>query len=236
MVPIRSHLAPRWLTRFFYAGGCLVFFAAAAVSRGADTNQLFNQWLSVQTNLHSWTGDFTQTRFLKVMTEPLPSAGKVWVRTGEFRWELGNPVQTIVVRRPGVMLIAYPQLKRVEKYSLEGDLPETMKGAMSLLDATLPRDRATMEKQFRLLTASETNSVLQMTLQPNSASARKFIGQIVIGFRTNDYSIAVTEMRFADGTRLRNDFTNVVMNQSIDDERFTYTVPPDFTVVEPLRQ
>jgi outer membrane lipoprotein-sorting protein len=129
----------------------------------------------------------------------------------------------------------YPQLKRVEKYSLDNP-PAQLKDALSLLDATLPRDRATMQKQFRLLAAAETNSVLQMTLQPNSVSARKFIGQIVIGFQTNDFSIALTEMKFADGSSLRNDFSHVVMNQTIEDSRFELKVPADFTVTEPLHQ
>jgi outer membrane lipoprotein-sorting protein len=209
---------------------------AAPAASTTDTNALFEKWLAVQTNLQSWTGDFTQTRSLKVLAQPLLTPGKVWVRPGEFRWELGQPVQTIVLRQPGQLLIMYPQLKRVEKYSLDGVPPGPLKDALSLLDATLPRDRATMEKQFHLLAATETNAILQMTLQPKSASARKFIGQIIIGFRTSDFSIAATEMKFADGSSLRNDFSNVVMNQPVDDARFELKPPADFTVVEPLRQ
>ena len=107
---------------------------------------------------------------------------------------------------------------------------------MALLDASLPRDRATMEQNFRLLSAAETNSVLQMALQPKSASARQFIGEIVIGFHTNDFTIAATEMKFADGSILRNDFTNVVLNRTMDPKLFEANLPPDYTVVEPLKQ
>ena len=153
---------------------------------------------------------------LKVLNQPLVSTGKVWVTPGEFRWELGQPVQTIVLRQPDQLLIIYPRLKRAEKYPLDAVPTGPMKDALALLDASLPRDRATMEKNFRLLSATETNSILQMTLQPRSDSARKFIGEIVIGFHTNDFTIAATEMKFADGSSLRNDFTNVVLNQPID--------------------
>jgi outer membrane lipoprotein-sorting protein len=212
------------------------WFAAAALAGATDTNALFDQWLSVQTNLQSWTADFTQTRTLKVLAQPLLAPGKVWVRQGEFRWELGQPPQTVVVREPNLLLITYPQLKRVEKYSLEGVPAGPVKDALSLLDASLPRDRATMEKHFHLLSAVQTNSILQMTLQPNSASARKFVNEIVIAFRTNDFSIAATQMKFADGSTLRNDFSNVVMNQTFADTLFQMKPPPDFTVVEPMRQ
>jgi outer membrane lipoprotein-sorting protein len=240
MVSIRPHLAHGRVARLFQCSLWISWLAcatlgAAPLAGAQDTNVLFEKWLAVQTNLQSWTGDFTQTRSLKVLAQPLVSTGKVWVRPGEFRWELGQPPQTIVLREPGQLLIMYPMLKRVEKYSLDNP-PAQLKDALSLLDATLPRDRATMQKQFRLLAAAETNSVLQMTLQPNSVSARKFIGEIIIGFSTNDFSIALTEMKFADGSRLRNDFSHVVMNQPVDDARFELKVPPDYTVVEPLHQ
>jgi outer membrane lipoprotein-sorting protein len=218
--------------------GCSIvaFCAAATVVQGAGSDAQFNKWFEVQTNLQSWSADFTQTRSLKVLSQPLVSNGKVWVTPGEFRWELGQPVQTIVLRQPDRLLIIYPRLKRAEKYPLDGVPSGPIKDALALLDASLPRDRATMEKNFRLLSATETNSILQMTLQPKSESARKFIGEIVIGFHTNDFTIAATEMRFADGSSLRNDFTNVAINQPIVPTQFEAQLPPDYTVVEPMKQ
>ena len=208
----------------------------ATVVHAADYDAQVNRWFEVQTNLQSWSGDFTQTRSLKVLSQPLVSAGKVWVKPGEFRWELGQPVQTIVLRKPDQLLILYPRLKRAEKYPLEGVPTGPMKDALALLDASLPRDRTAMEKNFLLLSAAETNAVLQMTLRPRSKSARKFIGEILIGFHTNDFSIAATEMKFADGSSLRNDFTNVVMNRPVDPGLFEAKLPPDYSVVEPLNR
>lgn len=216
--------------------GFAAFCLAVAIARAADYDAQFDKWFEVQTNLQSWSADFIQTRSLKVLAQPLVSAGKVWVKPGEFRWELGQPVQTIVLRRPDQLLIVYPRLKRAEKYPLDGVPSGPMKDALSLLDASLPRDRSTMEQNFRLLSATETNSILQMTLQPRSDSARKFIGEIVIGFHTNDFTIAATEMKFADGSSLRNDFTNVVLNLPIEPKMFTVELPLDYTVVEPLKK
>jgi len=219
------------------AGTIAVLCLAATVARADERDVQFNRWFAAQTNLQSWSADFTQTRSLKVLSQPLVATGKVWVTVpNRFRWELGQPAQTIVLRQPDQLLIIYPRLKRAEKYSLEGVPPGPLKDALALMDASLPRDRATMEERFRLLSATETNSILQMTLQPKSASARKFISEILIGFRTNDFSIAVTELKFADGSGLRNDFTNVVLNRPVDPALFQAKLAPDFTVVEPLRQ
>ena len=266
MVSIHTHLAPsivgqasrrqsaprRWSGRWlivldFFAfsafsavksllAGCLLLLAITLPVGAADYDAQFNRWFEVQTSLQSWSGDFTQTRSLKVLAQPLVTTGKVWVRPGEFRWELGQPAQTIVLRRPDELLILYPRLKRAEKYPLDAVPSGPMKDALALLDASLPRDRAAMEEHFRLVSAALTNSILQMTLQPRSEAARKFIGEIVIGFHTNDYIIAATEMKFADGSSLQNAFTNVVLNQPLSPELFETNLPPDFTIVEPLKQ
>ena len=213
-----------------------IYLTISTVHAADSTDAQFNKWFEVQTNLQSWSGDFIQTRTLKVLNQPLVSTGRVWVTHDAFRWELGQPVQTVVLRQPDQLLIIYPRLKQAEKYPLGAVPSGPIKDALALLDATLPRDRATMEKNFQLVTAMETNSILQMTLQPRSESARKFIGEIVIGFHTNDFTIAATEMRFADGSSLRNDFTNVVLNQPIESKKFQMELSPDYSVVEPLKR
>ena len=223
------------LQRVLWLALCLT----PSLSRAADSAKLeglFEHWFAVQTNLQSWSADFTQTRALKVLAQPLVATGKVWVAPSRFRWELGEPAQTIALRQPDQLVIIYPKLKRAEKYELGAAPQGPVKDALALLDTSLPRDRASLEDRFRVLSATDTNANLQVILQPKSASARKLIGEIVIAFRTNDFSIAMTEMKFADGSILRNDFTNVVMNGAIPPEKFEMHLTPGFTVVEPLRR
>lgn len=228
----RDACPTRWFGRYLWL---LLFFVATALH--ADNYEMqFNQWFAAQTNMQSWTADFTQTRTLMALSQPLVSSGKVWVRPGQFRWELGQPPQTIVIRNPDELLILYPRFKRAEIYALDKIPPGPIKDAMALLDVSIPRDRATMEQHFQLLSATVTNAVLQMTLQPKSESARQFIGAIVVGFRTNDYVIADSQMDFSDGSTLRNDFHNVVFNQPMNPDLFATNVPSDYSVVEPLNQ
>jgi outer membrane lipoprotein-sorting protein len=152
-----------------------------------------------------------------------------------FRWELGHPPQTIVIRNPNALLILYPRFKRAEIYALDKIPPGPLKDAMALLDVSIPRSRAALEEHFQLLSATITNSVLQLTLQPKS-SAKQFIGAVIMGFHTNDYVIADSQMNFSDGSTLRNEFTNVVFNQPMDPKLFETNLPPDYTVVEPMNQ
>jgi outer membrane lipoprotein-sorting protein len=230
MVPIYSYLGSLRLRCFLWILPCL----AVTVLHAADYEAQFNQWFAAQTNMQNWTADFTQTRSLVALSQPLKSKGKVWVEPGSFRWELGQPPQTIVVRNPNELLILYPRFKRAELYPLDKIPAGPIKDAMALLDVSVPRDRASMEEHFQLMSATETNATLQMTLQPKSISARQFIGTMVIGFHTNNYVIADSEMRFSDGSTLRNDFTNVVYNQPMDSKLFDTNLPPDYSVEEPL--
>ena len=241
MVSVRSYLAgrfrPRPLARVpglvALAAFCLVAEAALADPGTA----LLDRWISAQTNLHTWTADSTQTRSLKVLSQPLVSKGKVWVMVPDrFRWELGQPAQTVALRQPDQLLILYPRLKRAEKYPLRGVQSGPWKDALALLEASFPRSRADLESHFRVLSITETNSAMQVTLQPKSATARKFMAEIQVNVSTNGFSPLATELRFSDGSSMRNDFTNVAINPPLGEELFDAKLDPSISVVEPLRQ
>ncbi len=85
------------LTKIVHNWWCclaILLLLAAAVCRAADPNLnlMFDRWFAAQTNIQSWSADFTQTRTFKTLSQPLVSTGKVWVTMpGRFRWELGQP-------------------------------------------------------------------------------------------------------------------------------------------------
>jgi len=60
--------------------------------------------------------------------------------------------------------------------------------------------------------------------------------QIKIAFATNDFSLRATELEFADGSRMRNDFTNAILNPSLDQQLFAPRIESDFKIVEPLKK
>jgi outer membrane lipoprotein-sorting protein len=208
----------------------------AAVADPANPGKLVDRWCAGQTNIQTWSADLIQTRSLKVLSQPLVSGGRVWVAMPDrFRWELGQPAQTIALRQPGQLMLIYPRLKRAEKYPLNDTRPAPWKDALALLDASFPKSRAELESRFRVQSVTQTNSTVQLVLQPRSAAARKFITEIQISFRTNDYLPAATELIFSDGSSMRNDFTNSVLNAPLDAGLFEAKLDANFTVAEPLR-
>ena len=203
----------------------------------AESESALSKWLHSQTQIQTWSAEVIQTRALKSLTQPLTAAGHVWFAApNRFRWELGNPPQTIALRQADQMLVIYPKLKRVEKYPLTGDRTGQWRDTLSLLEAGFPRNQSELESRFRIESEATAGGIHEVTLQPKSASARRMMPHIKIGFATSDFSLRATELQFADGSTMRNDFTNAVLNPKLDESLFAPDVDPTFKVIEPLKQ
>lgn len=211
-----------------------LFGGLAGVASGAELNPQVITWLAAQTNIHTWSADFVQTRKLKSLTQPLTAKGHVWFEApSKFRWELGHPPQTIAVRATDEMLIFYPRLKMVEKYPL-AQQTGPWRDALSLLEAGFPRSRAELEAHYDIVSQDVAGDIGKLVLQPKSAAARRMIPQIEIDFGIHDHSLRATELQFADGSTMRNDFENPELNPKVDESMFAPPIPPDYKVSNPL--
>jgi len=191
-------------------------------------------WLAAQTNLQTWSADFVQTRTLKALAQPLTATGRVWFAAPQrFRWELGSPAQTIAVRKAEELLILYPKLKRAERYPLDETARGPWRDALALLEAGFPRSQTELEARFKILSLQESDAVAQLVLQPKSATARRLMPQIQIEFSPADGSLRATQLTFADGSTMRNDFTNAVVNPALEEGLFNPALPAEMKIVEP---
>jgi outer membrane lipoprotein-sorting protein len=215
---------------------CATVWTLGASRADAAEQPPLTRWLDAQKSIHTWTADVTQTRALKTLSQPLISHGHVWFNApNRFRWEIGTPSQTIAIRQPEQMLVIYPRLQRAEKYPLNGQAAGPWKDTLALLEAGFPRSQAELESQFKVLSERDTNSLHEISLQPKSASARRMMPLIKITFSPQDLSLKATELQFADGSSMRNDFTNQQLNPKLDETLFTPPIPPDYKIVEPLK-
>jgi len=219
------------LRGLFVAAGWLTI----ATVQGADTNTVINGWLTAQTNLVTWQADLFQTRTFKTLTQPLVATGRVWfARPNQFRWEIGSPAQTLALRRADELFVIYPRLKRAERYPLGTNATGRWRDALDLLETGFPSNRAELNARFRVASLTETNGIWQLALQPSSTAARRMILEVRVGLEMNGFSLSSTELVFADGSRMRNDFTNAVLNPKLEAAVFDWKPPPDFKLVEPL--
>jgi len=215
----------------------LGIFSALQANCADETNTVLEAWFAAQATLHTWSADFIQTRALKTLTQPLVAKGHIaFAMPNEFRWELGQPAQTIALRHGDEMFVIYPRLKHAERYALGAGTPTEWRDTMSLLSAGFPHDRKEFEAQFQILSLAETNGVWQFSLQPKSVFARRMMPELHIALATNDFSLASTELVFVDGSLMRNEFTNAVLNPVLDGKLFEWSPPADFKVTNPFGQ
>jgi outer membrane lipoprotein-sorting protein len=201
----------------------------------ADTNAVLNGWFAAQKNMRTWSADLVQTRTLKTLTQPLTASGHISATVaGKFRWEILRPGQTIAVGDAEKMYVVYPRLKRAELYPMGASAPKEWREAMALLQAGMPHDRKEFETQFQVLSLAETNGGWRFALQPRNPATRKLVTQLTLCLATNDYMLTATELVFVDGSRLRNDFTNAVLNGTLDETGFDWQPPADFKVAAPF--
>jgi outer membrane lipoprotein carrier protein len=227
--------AARRMTRGRAIGFAVLCVLAPAILRAADTNAVLEGWFAAQAAVHTLSADFVQTRSLKTLVQPLTATGRLWFAPpNQFRWELGRPAQTIALRRADEMFVIYPRLKRAEHYPLGASSPREWRDAMSLLDAGFPRTRKEFDSQFQIQSLAETNGTWLLALQPRRAAAREIMPELRVLLATNDFSLAGNELVFVDGSRMRNDFTNLVLNAPLDEKLFQWKAPADFKVTEPF--
>jgi outer membrane lipoprotein-sorting protein len=225
--------------RSYLAGVILAAVALASKGRAEEKREippLITGWLHAQTNIQTWSADVKQIRSLKTLLQPLTATGRVWFAApNQFRWEIGQPPQTIAVRKSDEMLVIYPPLKRAERYSFTSQASGPWKETLALLEAGFPRNEADLSRQFKIASLSVSNDSCQLILQPKSSAARRMMPQISISFGTNDFILRATELSFADGSTMRNEFANPKLNPPIDTEQFAPKLGPEYTIVEPMK-
>jgi outer membrane lipoprotein-sorting protein len=132
--------------------------------------------------------------------------------------------------------VLYPRLKRAESYPIEGSQAGPWRDALALLEAGFPRSQEQLNTQFKLLSEQVSGNVLQLALEPKSAGARRMMPQIRIALDLESSNLLFTELQFADGSTMRNDFKNPQLNPAIDPALFSPEIPKDYKVVEPLKK
>jgi outer membrane lipoprotein-sorting protein len=219
----------------------LILAGQLAAAHAAPNSDLLSapvkSWLAAQGGIRGWTADLTQTRTLQSLLEPLRAKGHVWFEApSRFRWELGQPARTIAISTRTNLQIIYPRLKRVEIIELGPEQTGPWRAALDMLEAGFPRTEAALLDRYHVLSQDLTNQTCRLRLQPRAESFRRMMPQLEIDFDTKDYLLRGTELQFADGSTMRNDFTSIVLNPKLDESIFSPAFPPDYTLVHPQAQ
>ncbi len=198
------------------------------VAAGPDMAPV-KQWIARQGELRSVSADLTQTRSLKALRSPLSSPGHLWfLAPDSFRWELGNPVKTIVLRRGDSFFVIQPGKKRAERHPVTQSGPPSAVQAMATMGFPFAKDYADFQRQFETLGLKVEGPQGHLEVAPRDPQMRKMLSSLDVDFDTNSGIILSFALNTRDGSTLRNEFSNVQVNPKLERHLFEF----DFTGYE----
>ena len=204
-----------------------LLLTAAALSAAELDYTPVKRWIAKQDDFRSVTADFTQTRSLRALKSPLANPGRLWFKAPDsFRWELGTPARTIVLRKGDSIYLIQPAKKRAERSPANAtpDKPSPMQ-AFGMMSMPFARDFADFQRQFETLAITPDGPRCRLEVLPRTPLARKFLAALKLDFNTQTGHLLAFEMVTRDGSALRNEFSNVQANPKISASVFEF----DFT-------
>ena len=203
----------------------LLSLCAALPVSAADAPDLapIRKWLAGQASVRTVQADFTQTRSFHALREPIASPGRLWFSAPHaFRWELGDPAKTIVLRRGDLYLIIQPTKQHAERLSAADVSGPAGGQGMPMMDFPFARDFDDFNRRFEVLSVTLQDTRCHVEMLPRDPRMRKLLAVAKIDFDTATGFLISFEFDTRDGSSLRNEFTNVRLNGKIDPARYEY--------------
>ncbi len=181
------------------------------------------KWLTRQDEFHNVQADFTQTRSLRALRSPIAVPGHLIFSTpNSLRWELGDPAKTVVLRKGDSYLLIQPAKKKAQRLSAGNAAQEGGARGFALMEFPLAKDFGEFTRKFEILAVNTEGSHCHLEILPRDVQARKFLSALKIDFDTATGHMLSFEMTTKDGSSMRNEFSNVRVNQKIDRRVFQY--------------
>lgn len=184
--------------------------------------EIIQRWLGTNSNVATLRINFTQTRTMKSIKVPIRQHGSLWLdyRTGLFRWQTGDPPQTIVTKHGNdIIIIRVPGEKFEVRPAGSGASP-----GMAALAGGFPKSLGEFQQKYRLLEVRQQDKTYRIKTQPLGAGGRG-IGNFTFVIESDRYRLLGIEVDLEDGSSLHTVFDSVELNAPITPGLFT----PDLT-------
>lgn len=163
------------------------------------------QWAEAQKDMPDMVVAFRQTRTTPALKQPVSTPGKFWrFKDGAFRWELGQPAATILVRD-----------------GTEFRVREGADGAWQALDEKDARYRMwsrflsgqeaspeELQQHFLVDAAEQTAEVTAITLRPKAPFIRRHLRQLDLQISPKTFRLLQLRVLQGDGASLTMAFSD----------------------------
>lgn len=199
---------------------------ALAPAHAAEKPDLapIKKWIARQDDFRTVQADFVQTRTLRTVRKPLSSPGRVWFVAAPslLRWELGEPAKTVVIRKGETYHLIEPAKKKAERVSAAGLGKKGAGQMLAIMSFPLAKNFDEFLREYEVLAVEPAQNRCHLELAPRDPQARKIMNALRIDFDQTTGALIVFELVFRDGSSMRNDFSNVRINQKLDRRVFNF--------------
>ena len=182
------------------------------------------RWIEHGASVRSVKAEFVQERQLRSLKRPLVSEGVFQFSAPEsFRWQLGQPAQTVAIRKgAGELVVLRPNKKKALRYSPEALAGAGPRGAAGFLTAGFPRDFETFQKTFSVTAVEREGGDYRFTASLNDRRTALALRKIVFTVNAETLQPKSVYLRFRDGSSITTRFTAIHENARVDPGVFGY--------------
>ncbi len=195
-------------------------------SVSADTK--FERLNKVALATHDLTADYVEEKFSVMLTKPLVSTGRVFVKGDRTRWHTMSPHDSTLFTNQSEIAIYFPERKVMEVYAVDRRLRSLVVSPVPNLD--------TIREQFsiEIIEQDRSKSILNLRLTPLGKSLSDYIEEVRV---TVDMTVGLAkrvEMIDPTGDRTVVTFTNIRTNVGLTDSDVARHVPVATTIIRPM--
>jgi outer membrane lipoprotein-sorting protein len=199
--------------------GLLILLLVTLPLRAEDADSILRDWISKQSGIRTLRADFIQTRRLPALRIPLKKSGTVWFGDeGRFRWQVGNPIELLVLKSPEDFFVIEP------KKSLARRLSPSSAAARAMQDFPMPLAVSFEEfqRRFEVISLGNNAGTIDLRLRSKDPRFAEGMKSLRILFDPATGSVSLFEMTFRDGSEISTEFTYLEKNPQMPAELFQH--------------
>lgn len=196
--------------------------AAAPKADPNSLDEVVRRVQEQQKNTNTLEADFRQEKTLALLARPEVSSGHfTYSKPNSVLWRYVAPRRVEMLIANGVLTTYYPDLNRAEQIEVKRYQDRIFKymGASGAIDE--------MGTYFDFTFVNKADDpYYQLDLKPKTRGIARRVRHITIWIDKKSYLTTKFEYTEGDGDVTRYEFTNVRVNQPIEQGRFTLALPP----------
>lgn len=197
--------------------------AGSPLEGAEDVDAFIEKWIGQQKSTRTITAEFVHTRTLPTLRGAQRHPGKLWFQApSQFRWELGDPAQMVVLRNGDEVLAIQPRRNSVTAIDLKDETSSKGAEYAMLLRHPMAASAEEFQQQFEVQEFSQEESSVLLSLLPRSTEARRSLRGLQLRIERDTGIVSMMELTLRDGATLRTDFHRVLLNRAVDNAIFEH--------------